>query len=58
MPPVELTLDQMLADPIVRLVMRRDGVKEAEIRALFGRIRRCRANAGPPVGSIVPHTPQ
>ncbi len=28
----ELTLDELLADPIVRLVMRRDGVTEADIR--------------------------
>lgn len=36
----ELTLEQMLADPIVRLVMRRDGVEEAELRALASRVRR------------------
>lgn len=31
----ELTLAEMLADPIVRIVMRRDGVTEQEIRALL-----------------------
>jgi hypothetical protein len=48
MRPGELTLDQMLADPIVRLVMLRDGVEEAEIRALFRGIRHRRANASSP----------
>lgn len=28
----ELTLDELLADPIVQLVMRRDGVSEADVR--------------------------
>lgn len=31
----ELTLDEMLADPIVRLLMKRDGVSEGELRALM-----------------------
>jgi hypothetical protein len=29
----ELTVDEMLADPIVHLVMRRDGGEEADVRA-------------------------
>lgn len=40
MPGTELTLDEILADPIVRLLMQRDGVREADIRALSGRWRR------------------
>lgn len=35
----ELTLDQMLNDPIVRLLMARDGVAEADLRGLAARIR-------------------
>lgn len=35
----ELTLDQMLDDPIVRLLMARDGVAEADLRGLAARIR-------------------
>jgi hypothetical protein len=35
--PNELTLEEMLADPIVRLLMRRDGVAEDDLRALMGR---------------------
>lgn len=31
----EVTIDEMLADPIVRLVMARDGVQEAELRRLI-----------------------
>ena len=31
----ELTLDEMLADPIVRLLMKSDGVSEGELRALM-----------------------
>jgi hypothetical protein len=32
---VELTLEEMLADPIVRLVMQRDHVAETEVRAVM-----------------------
>ncbi len=39
----ELTLDQMLADPIVRLLMRRDGVEEADVRMLMARLHQQRA---------------
>ncbi len=35
----DLTLDQMLDDPIVRLLMARDGVAEADLRALATRFR-------------------
>lgn len=34
----ELGLEEMLRDPIVRLVMRRDGVKPSEVRAIMKRI--------------------
>ena len=37
-PETELTLDEMLADPIVRVMMRRDGVEEAQVRALVRRV--------------------
>ncbi len=35
----ELTLDEMLADEIVRLVMARDGVSEAQVRGVLDRVR-------------------
>lgn len=35
----ELTLDQMLNNPIVRQLMARDGVAEADLRGLAARIR-------------------
>lgn len=35
----ELTLDELLEAPIVRLLMRRDGIEAHEIRALFETIR-------------------
>jgi hypothetical protein len=37
-PEAELTLDDMLADPIVHLVMQRDGLDEAELRALIHKV--------------------
>ena len=36
----ELTLDEMLADEIVQLVMRRDGVSETEVRDVVASLRR------------------
>lgn len=36
----QLTLDQMLADPIVRRLMERDGVEEIQVRRLMDRMRR------------------
>ncbi|MEQ8268984.1 MAG: hypothetical protein RH982_17445 [Parvibaculum sp.] len=33
----ELSLEELLLDPVVRLVMRRDGVRERDIRALAER---------------------
>ena len=40
----ELTLDEMLADEIVHLVMRRDGVSEAEVREVVASLLRHRAS--------------
>jgi hypothetical protein len=42
MTPYDLTLDEMLADPIVRRLMERDGVAEAEVRGLSDYVRRRR----------------
>ncbi len=39
MRPDDLTLDQMLADPIVRLLMAKDGVADRDIRALAAAVR-------------------
>lgn len=36
----EMTLDELLAEPIVHLLMRRDGVEADALRALAERIRR------------------
>lgn len=36
----ELSLDEMLADTIVQMVMRRDGVSEDEVREVMARVRR------------------
>jgi hypothetical protein len=36
----EMTLDELLADPIIRLVMDRDGVEADDVRALFESLRR------------------
>jgi hypothetical protein len=36
----ELTLEEMLSDAIVQLVMRRDGVSEDEVRAVMSGLRR------------------
>lgn len=38
----EPALNDMLADPITQLLMRRDGVQEAEVRRLADRLRRAR----------------
>ena len=43
----ELGLDQLLADPLIRLVMASDGVSEATIRGLR-RSRRSGGRAGQP----------
>ncbi len=42
MAPYDLTLDEMLADPIVRRLMERDGVAEADVRGLSDYVRRRR----------------
>ena len=35
----ELSLDEMLADPIVHLLMHRDGIQEDQVRELMARAR-------------------
>jgi hypothetical protein len=35
----EISLDELLAEPMVKLLMRRDGVSIGEARALYDRIR-------------------
>ncbi len=32
------TLDELLSEPIVRLLMRRDGVEEGEVRKLIAKV--------------------
>lgn len=44
-PFAEPTVEDMLADPIVRLVMQRDGVEEADLRLTLRRLARARAAA-------------
>ncbi len=39
-PAWEPALNDMLADPITQMLMRRDGVKEGEVRRLVQRLRR------------------
>lgn len=56
MQPTELTLEDMLADSIVRQLMDRDGVAEDELRGL-----RRYATARPPMistGTVVADEPQ
>ena len=40
-----LTLDQMLSDTIVQLVMRRDGVTECDVRAAWASLRQAKTGA-------------
>lgn len=42
-PSKQLSLQEMLADPIVRIVMARDGVTEADVNALVVAVRGRRA---------------
>jgi hypothetical protein len=46
--PPELTLEEMLADPIVRLVMLRDGTCADEVRAMMEAARRRLGWGSPP----------
>ena len=39
-PETDATLEELLEEPIIRLLMRRDGVAEAEIRRLMARADR------------------
>jgi hypothetical protein len=43
---VEPALDDMLADPIIQAVMRRDGVTSADLRAAIEQVRDRHAAAG------------
>jgi hypothetical protein len=52
----ELTLNEMLADPLVHLVMDRDGVREAEIRALIRRLTRSFTVAKGKTPADTPHS--
>lgn len=36
----EPTLDELLAEPIVRLIMKRDGVNETDMRGQIDRVQR------------------
>ena len=45
----EPTVEEMLADPIVRLVMKRDGVEAAEIRRILQRLAAARAAGVGPI---------
>ena len=38
----EMTLEEMLADPIIRLVMARDRVRSADVQALMAGVRQRR----------------
>jgi hypothetical protein len=58
----EPTLAEMLADPIVKAVMRADAVEEREIAALFDRVARLRGapvrrHPPPPARACAPFPP-
>jgi hypothetical protein len=56
--PIEPPLDEVLSDPIIRLVMRRDGVTPAALRRCIvdARMGLARAAVGrPPYGPISSH---
>ena len=46
-PGPEPSLDDVLSDPIVRLLMQGDGTEECEVRKLLERVRASLAVAGP-----------
>jgi hypothetical protein len=53
----ELSLRQLLADPMVRAVMACDGVTRKEVETLFDTIRRSRSQARPlPRRAYVPES--
>jgi hypothetical protein len=47
-PCIEPSLDELLADPAARILMRRDGVTESQVRAVIGAAQRARAAAPRP----------
>jgi hypothetical protein len=54
----EPSLDELLAEPIVRMMMTRDGVEEAELRLIIARLPTHRREYGRlPSGSQGPHSP-
>jgi hypothetical protein len=42
----ELDLDTMLRDPIVRLMMARDGIESGDVRQIFQKVRSARSLQG------------
>jgi hypothetical protein len=42
----ELSLNELMQDPIIKAVMRRDAVKEAELRRLMARARAAYLDGG------------
>lgn len=53
-PQTEATLDELLEEPITQLLMRRDGVSEAEIRRLIAACAQSRSGRRPPLGQSMP----
>ena len=51
---IPLDFESLLADPLTRLLMARDGVTEAEMRALLERTAVARAREMPPVADETP----
>jgi hypothetical protein len=50
----EPSLDEMLDDPVVQIVMARDGVKRREIVALMGRLQTQRVDTDRSLKDYVP----
>ncbi len=50
----EPTVEEMLADPIVRLVMQRDGVEAAEVRRILQRLAASRTHGLRPLAADAP----
>lgn len=60
-PSPAFTIDTMLKDSLIRLVMQSDGVDERELRAVLEKARRAvaaRRGGRPPRGSPTPITPR
>lgn len=50
----EPTVEEMLADPIVRMIMQRDGVEEAELRRTLRRLAEARTGRSDGRGELRP----